>query len=561
MTTGFFELALVVCLATLFGFVARAFKQPLIVAYLATGLLVGGMHFFGVASRETLKVFSDLGVMFLLFLVGLEINYSSLRFVGRPALIIGLAQVGITSVVGFLIVHSLGFNNLSSFYIGVALSFSSTVVVVKLLTDRRDLESLYGKLSVGMLLVQDVVALLILTILTGLGEGNTFSFLAIGIAIFKASLLLFIVFWMSRKVFPLLVHTVGSSQELLFLSSIAWLFIFAAFVNWLGFSIEIAGFLAGLSLANSFLAFQIANRIRPLRDFFMVIFFVMLGSSLVFSDLHGLGISVILLSFFVLVGNPLIVLVIMGLMGYSKRTSFFTGITAAQISEFSLILAALGFRLHHLDDRIVALITAVGIITIILSTYAIVYADAVFGKIAKFFVLFDKRRRKDEGRGSTIFKKPIVLIGYHRTGRSIAHHLRKEDLLVVDFDPVVFEQLRAEGYACIFGDIGDSEVFEKTNLKEARLIISTVPGVEDDILLLRFLRLVNPRPKLIVRAETEQDALVLYEEGADYVLLPHISSGHHLGKAITTSPIGLTILNTLKEKDLEFMSGIKAVVK
>lgn len=560
MTTGIFELAFIICLAAFFGLIARALKQPLVVAYLTAGLVVGAIHFFGTSPKEVFKVFSDLGVMFLLFLVGLEINYTSLRFVGKPAFIIGFFQVFVTASVGFFISRTLGFSDLASAYIGIALAFSSTVVVVKLLTDRKELESLYGKLSVGMLLVQDVIALLVLTTLTALGEGGGFSGPALLFAMLKAVVLLYIVFFMSRKVFPTLLRAVGGSQELLFLSSVAWLFIFASLVHWLGFSIEIAGFLAGLALGNSFLAFQIANRIRPLRDFFMVVFFVMLGSSLVLSNIEGLAIPVILFSLFVLIGNPLIILVIMGSMGYSRRTSFFTGVTAAQISEFSLILAAVGLKLGHLDERVVGMITAVGITTFILSAYAIVHADTLFARVAKYLAVFERRKRREEGQATMLFRKPIILIGYHRTGRSIARHLNKEDLLVIDFDPEVVQKLRGEGYACIFGDVGDGEVIEKANIKEARLVISTIPGMEDDILLVRLCKDLLPRPKLILRAESEEDALCLYKEGADYVLLPHVSSGHHLGATIASQG-GLAVLDDLRQKDMALLRNSEEILK
>ncbi|MDE1970447.1 MAG: cation:proton antiporter [Patescibacteria group bacterium] len=553
MTPLFFELAFVMCLAAFFGLVARALRVPTLIAYLATGVVVGALHLSGTTiSQDTFSVFSDLGVMFLLFLIGLEINYASLRFVGKPAFVIGVTQVVVTSLVGVAIAYGLGFSWMAAGYIGIALSFSSTVVVMKLLSDKRDVESLYGKLSVGMLLVQDVIALFVLTVLTGIGGDTTPSLLMGLFAVGKAIVVLGVVFWMGRTIFPFLVDAVGDSPELLFLVSIAWLFVFVAFVSWMGFSIEIAGFLAGLALANSFMVSQIATRIRPLRDFFIIVFFVTLGASLAVTELHAMFIPLITLTLFVLIGDPLIVLIIMGIMGYSKRTSFFTSVTSGQISEFSFILAAVGLRLHQIPPSITALITAIGIITFIVSAYGITESDVLFARLRTFLSFFERAHHKKDKTVHPAFSKPFVLLGYHRTGVSIARHFPKHDLLIIDFDPEVFQELKREGYACIFGDIGDGEVFEKVRLEEARIIISTIPHIEDNLLLLRIVNATTPRPKCIVRADNEREALALYKEGADYVLLPHMSSGHHLGKAISTSA-GIAALHELRDNDIELM--------
>ena len=492
MTTALFQLAIVIVLASGFGILARLFRQPTILAYLATGAIIGYFGFFDLANQETFKVFSDLGIMFLLFLVGLEINYSSLRMVGRASLIVGIGQIFFTVILGFFLGQFLGFPFLDALYIAVALTFSSTIIVVKLLADKKELHSLYGKISIGFLLVQDFIAILILIMLAGI-ETN-------GIALFSVML------WLGRKYFPFVFDVIAHSQELLFLASLAWVLALAAIVSRIGFSIEIAGFLAGLALANSSEHYQIASRVRPLRDFFIVIFFVLLGSSVVFANFQGFEMQIIILSLFVLIGNPLIVWAIMGVMGYRKRTLFLAGITVAQISEFSLIMTARGFQLGHISAGALATITAVGVITITLSTYLIEFGEHIFKYASRPLSLFERSTSAEDLIDTFEAKKQIIVIGCHRMGQSIVWNLPKQSILIIDFDPDVVGHLRSQGFDCLFGDIQDDEIFEKANLESAYLVISTSPDLDDNIGLLENLQRLKKQPKVIVRAETDEDA-------------------------------------------------------
>jgi Kef-type K+ transport system membrane component KefB len=556
--TELLQIAVIILVAAVLGVLARLFRQPLILAYLATGALAGYLNFLNLGNRTTLEVFADLGIMFLLFLVGLEINYTSLRLVGRPSVIVGLGQIIFTAGIGYFIARFLDFGIIASLYIATALTFSSTIIIVKLLSEKKDLGSLYGKISVGVLLIQDIVAILILIALAGMQSGdfswwNPALFAAKGIAVFG------FVLWLGRKILPFVFDRAARSSELLFLISLAWLFLLVTLISRIGFSIEIAGLLAGLALANSSEHFQIASKIRPLRDFFILIFFVLLGASLASSKLIGIGWPVVVFSLFVLIGNPLIVLVLMGLMGYRKRTSFLTGLTVAQISEFSLVLAALGYKLGHLTLPEVSLITAVGIITITLSTYLILYGDKIFRRLTGVLSIFERRRLKEDWAPGEGFRKPIILIGAHRTGQSIMLNLPLDDLLVIDFDPEIIELLRKHRVDYLFGDIGDEEILTKANLGSAKLVISTSPDLEDNLALLEALDKLDRRPKTILRAETEKDAELLYSRGADYVLLPHFTSGQYLGKTIAVDP-EMKILESLKQRDLEMLQNRKKLM-
>lgn len=555
MTIGLFELAVVILLAAALGVVTKLLRQPIILAYLIAGLLISFFGFTHLVSQETFQIFSHLGVMFLLFLVGLELNYISLRLVGKTSILIGLGQIAFTSLFGYFIALLLGFVPLQAIYIAVALTFSSTIIVVKLLSDKKDLNSLYGKISVGFLLVQDFVAILILLFLAGLSNENSAStFLTIIFTIGKGIALFVVMLWLSQRILPFVFDRIARYQELLFLLSLAWLFLVAAVVSRIGFSIEIAGLLAGLAMANLSEKFQIASRISSLRDFFILIFFVILGSSVKFSEIGGFVWPIIIFSFFVLIGNPLIVLVIMGLLGYRKRTSFFAGVTVAQISEFSLILAAAGFKAGHINQEVVAIISSVGIITIGLSTYLIVYADRIYKLISKILSIFEKKQVNEPVISSESFIKPVILIGCHRTGEAIAMNLPREDVLIIDFDPEVVTRLREKGYATLYGDARDREIFEVSKMVQAKLIISTSPDLEDNLTLLEELKNISPKPKIVVRAETEQDALIAYQAGADYVLLPNFTAGQYFGKTIILDP-EMNILKELKNRDLELLEN------
>ncbi len=553
-----FELTIIITLATLLGFLVRALKQPLLVAYLGAGAILAYLGFFNNLNQETFRLFADLGIMFLLFLVGLEINYKSLKIVGKTSVIVGIGQIVFTALIGFLIARLFGLPFIAAAYVSTALTFSSTIIIVKLLSDKKDTQSLYGKISIGFLLVQDMVAILLLIFLSSLDASNvSFNPIAILISLGKGIGIFALVMFLGYKIVPKVFNVFSHSQELLFLASTAWVFVIVSAVYTLGFSIEIAGFLAGLALANSAEHFQIANKIRPLRDFFVLLFFIMLGGSFLVSGISEIIMPVIVFSLFVLIGNPLIVLIIMGLMGYRKRTSFLAGITVAQISEFSLILAARGQQLGHLSDQNVALITVVGIITITLSSYIVVYANQIFEFLSPALSLFERKNPSDGILPSELIEKPIVLVGFHRTGKSLVHNLNKKDLLVIDFDPSMIKHLDEGGFTHLFGDIADPEVFEKAVTRLTKLIVSTSPDVHDNLALIAMLKRRKKRPNLIVRAETEHDAETLYAAGADYVIFPNLSAGHYLGKALEKNFKASTLIQ-LKNRDLQVLRHQKS---
>lgn len=519
--------------ASLFGFLAKLLRQPLIVGYLFAGFVLSILQVFGSEQRPLLEDLSVFGVTFLLFLVGLEMKIRELPTVGKVALLTGVGQIVFTSVIGYFIAQLLGFDSIASLYIAVALTFSSTIIVVQLLSEKHDIQSLYGKIAVGFLLVQDFVAILILVLLAGFQSGEP-SYGDLGIVVAKGLLLIGGIYFFSRFVLSWFFDRVAVvSSELLFITSIAWALAVSGFASlpWVGFSPEIGGFLAGLALANSSEHLQIASRVRPLRDFFITIFFFLLGAKMVAGITPTLLLPAIIFSLFVLIGNPLIVMGVMGFMGYRRRTSFLASVTVAQISEFSLILVAMGAKLGHIGEGIVGVVSVVGVITMTVSTYLILNSQKIYGYLKNALLIFEREKTKESAyEHEEKLSGHIVLVGANRTGTALLPVLRKqpEPLLVIDFNPEVVERLGAEGVKVMYGDIADNDSLSLLNLPQAKFIMSTVTDLEDNLLLLGHTRGFSTRPISVFVASTPAEALRLYEAGADYVMVPRVVSGEYL---------------------------------
>lgn len=546
------ELAVLLSVAAIIGLVARLLRQPMILAYLVVGALISTVGFLPIADSPMYRTFGDLGVTFLLFLVGLEINVSALRKVGKASVILGLGQIVFTFAGGMLIGLFLGLSPVSAAYISIALTFSSTVIVVKLLSERQDMNSLYGKLSLGILLVQDVVAILLLIVLAGFKAGNAVTIAPVIFTVCQALLMFGLAYWLGRTIMPIVFQKIARSEELLFMTSLAWVFVVAAIVQALGFSIEIGGFLAGISLANSSTHYEIASRIRPLRDFFIALFFIVLGSTVVLANMSGLSGPIIVFSLFVLIGNPIIVLIIMGFMGYHRRTSFMTGVTVAQISEFSLVLAALGLKLGHITTQDVTIITGVGVITIALSSYMVIYGDELYRYMTPVVAWLHRGNTPMEPVGKSPFDRPILLIGAHRIGRSIALSLPKNKMTIIDSDPDVITELQAHKFRTLFGDVADYDLLQDLPFQRIKLVIATMPNLNDNLHLLDYLKKhpTRGRRRVVLRADNDAEATLLYKHGADYVLQPQLSSGQYFGKMIAgDKKFDLPILDQLRAHD------------
>ena len=553
MTSAFFAVGIIIAAAAVFGAVARNFKQPLILAYILVGVLVAGLGIFnGEEVSSTLDFLAELGIAFLLFLIGLELKILDVRYLGRIALFTGLGQIIFTSTIGFFLAKLIGFGNLEAVYVAIALTFSSTIIIVKLLTEKRDLNSLYGKIAVGLLLVQDLVAIIALITITAIGAEG-FSVGGFGLTFILGVVFVAVTYGISRYVAPFIFDAVAKNVELLFISSIAWAMMFASLSAAMGFSIEIGAFLAGVGLATLKEEHQIAARIRPLRDLFIVIFFISLGLKLSFGNILASLPPAIFLSLFVLVGNAVIMMAIMGYLGFKKRTAFMVSLTIAQISEFSLIIVALGLEEGHVSNHLVNVITIVGIITISISSFLILNSSKIYKKISKYLSIFQRKVLTEKVlEEEKEFADHIVLIGVGRLGGEMLWNLKKKgkDILAIDFNPSTVRALIDEGYSVLFGDISDEEILGKSNMKKAELIISTVHNPDDTEELLSFLKDENIRAPVIVTASNASEALKYYQKGASYVIIPRILSSHYVSLLLEDSQINQLYSGKLKEKHL-----------
>lgn len=539
MGSIFFEITIVLCLTAVIAIIFRLLKQPPMLAYILTGMLIGPFAFFKIHNLEVLKNFSELGITLLLFLLGLELQLRDLRPVGKAIITAGTAQVFLTGALAFGASMLLGFPVLSSFYISVALTFSSTIIVVKLLSDKKDLHSLYGKLSIGLLLVQDFFAILLLILLSGYKPvANPLLILeSFALILCKCIIIFTVIINLSRAILPRIIHKIARSQETLFLFSLAWVFGISAFLSapFIGFSIEIGGFLAGIALANSVENFQIAAKIRPLRDFFITIFFVFLGIQMGFGNIGQILLPVLLLFLFVLFIKPVIVMFLIGLLGYRKRTSFFTGTAIAQVSEFSLIIVVLGQKVGQIPESVVSLVTLVAVLSFATSPYIITHSNMVYRKIGKWLSFFELNVQSKEAIVEEVeFADHILIIGGRRMAETILETLKstKEHMVVVDFDPDTIKKLQDQGVDTIFGDIVDPEIQERAGIAKARLVVSTLSDLEDNLLLIKVAKRMNKQIKVVLLAYDIEEARILYRDGADYVVLPHLAGGRQIAHAL-----------------------------
>lgn len=551
----FIEITIILAMALGVSMLMRVLKQPLIIGYILTGIIVGPYAFNLVHSEGTIELFSKLGITILLFIVGLSLNPSVIKEVGKVSAFTGIAQVVFTSAIGFIIALVLGIDRIAAIYVAIGLTFSSTIIILKLLSDKGDINKLYGRIAIGFLIVQDVIATIILLVTSAVSQSdaNTNIALFIGYTLMKGVFLITIVMTFSNIVLPRIQKFIAASQELLFIFSITWGLGFAVLFYYLGFSVEIGALVAGVAMSMTPYAYEVSSRLRPLRDFFIVLFFILLGSQMVLDNIFLLLFPAAILSLFVLIGNPIIVIILMNLLGYSKRTGFQTGLTVAQISEFSLILAALGFQVGHISREVLSLITLVGLITIAGSTYLILYSDKIYPRIENILTLFALRKNKREKGSEEDYE--AILFGYQRVGTDFIKSFEKLgfDFIVVDFDPTSIDLLEEKHIAHKYGDAKDPEFLNELELKKIKYVVSTIPDHETNVMLINKIRQLNKRAIILVIAQTRDETHSLYEVGATYVIVPHYLGAQYASKLMTKYGVSKHEYNQLKKKHIQYL--------
>jgi len=530
----FTEFALLLIISAVAGAVAMALRQPVLIAYIAVGIVVGPAVLGLVAAKDEIDLLAEVGVAVLLFVVGLKLDLQHVRHIGPVALATGLGQLAFTIVFGFLLTLLLGKSAIEALYVAVALTFSSTIIIVKLLSDKREIDSLHGRIAVGFLIVQDVAVVLAMMVMSTLRPGAEGDLSEVATSlILRVALCAGSLYVLMRHVLPRLVATMARSQEVLLVFAVGWGTGLAAIGEWAGFSKEAGAFLAGFSLASTAYRDAINARLTGIRDFLLLFFFIDLGAKLDFSTLGGEIVPAVVLSAFVLVGNPLIVMAIMGTMGYRKRTGFLAGLTVAQISEFSIVFVAMGISLGHVGVEALGLTTLVGLVTIALSTYMILYSHPLYDRLAPWLGIFERKHPHREGaaaHGAHDTTPPdVVVIGLGRYGLQLAEGLRASGLRVlgVDFDPEVSLAVRRKGLPVRYGDATEGAFAETLPLTPQTWLVSTLPDLASNRALLHTLREIRFHGHVAVVAREQSDGPALRHLGVATVLYPLTNAVEH----------------------------------
>ncbi len=520
--TVLFELGIILVVAGVLALLIKLLRQPLIPAYILAGIIVGPLVLGLISNNSIVFSLSEIGVAFLLFYAGLEISFKKLKETGKIAGLAGLIQVVGLLALGFFASLLIGFLTVEALYIGLVVAFSSTMIVVKLLADKQQLNTLHGRITLGILLIQDIAAILALTFISGSGE---LSIMFILVSLLKLGFFVVIAYILA-KLSNYIFEIAARSTELVFLVSIAFLFLFSMVSYFAGLSIVIGAFFAGLALSNSKFKVEIQGGISSIRDFFAVIFFVALGIQLTLFPLYLLYLFFVPL-ILTLIFKPLAVMIVMKLFSYKRRVSFLTGVSLAQTSEFSLIILGQGLILGHISQELFSMLVLLTIVSMSLTTYVLRYASFLSNIFSPLLNLFGKENDEEELESIPTKKNKIVIFGCHRMGSLFLDEFSgmKKSILVVDFNPDIIKALMRKKVSCIYGDFANREVLEKANLESAEIVITTIPGLEDNLLLIKKVKEKNKKAVIFVSADRISHAEALYKAGADYVILPQVIGG------------------------------------
>lgn len=543
MSSLFLEFSFVFLFVFILAYLLSKLKQPPIIGYIFAGILLGPMFFDMLTQNGLYEMFSHIGISFLLFLVGIHLNISLIKEVGTVALLTGIGQIFFTVIFGILLASLLGFSMNTAIILAIGLAFSSTIIIVKLLSDKNALETLYGKISLGFLLVQDFVAVLILLAVgTYISYASGENILLVGINLLIALVVALFLFIVTKPLVSFLFKR-NEKSEIIFLFAIAWCFGISALYDYLGFSLEIGALLAGASLASTTFHHEISARIRPLRDFFIILFFIVLGSEVfaysqdispgdstgllseqtqVLNDLLSLLPHALLLSALVLIGNPIIVFIIMHLLKYSSKVAFLSGLAVSQISEFSLIIGFLALQGDLISAKELSLLTLVMIITVFFSSYLFYHGESLYKKFKPFFSLFDHKNPKDK-YAILHEEHDYLFLGLNTLEERQLKKLNTmfNKILVVENSTKRIHQLKKNNIPYVYGDVSNIEFLNEFSLDNIKVCVSFHEDFETNYMIVENIRKVNKQALVVVLATNEEEAIELYGIGADYVVVPH----------------------------------------
>jgi len=524
------DIGLAIVAATALAYVARFLNQPLLLGYIGAGLIIGPPGLGLVHDEVLIAELAELGLAFLMFIVGLEIDLKKLISSGRIGAFVGTIQVTLCAVIAFGAVLLLGFSGLPALYLGVASAFSSTMIVVKLLSDKSELDTVDGRLTLGILLMQDILAIVVLAVQPNLQDP---SLLPIVLSLLKGAALLGGALLVARYILPRLFQFAAKSPEIVLISAVSWCLLIGYFAVLANFSIAMGALIAGVTLSAFPYSLDVVAKIRGLRDFFVTLFFVALGMQLQIGSI-GIVIAALVLSAVVIVSRFATVGPTLYALRYGSRVGTLSSIATAQTGEFALVIAALGVSLGQIETSITSVLALTLVITSTLSTYMIMANHALARRAVAALkrIGIDERPEPTTGLDPHEGHRDVVMLGFHRTASSFIYECQGtapgRDLLVVDFSPEVHRALTRLDIPIVYGDISHLDTLEHAGLEDAGIVLSTVSEDflrgTDNITMLRQVRRLNPGARVILTAETLERARQMYAEGADYVILPRIET-------------------------------------
>ena len=519
-STIFLQLAAVLATAAAVSIIMRVLRQPLIIGYMLSGIICGPSLLNLIHDHTAFQSFSQIGIALLLFIVGLGLNVSVIKSTGKPVFLVFLLNVILVGSVSFGMGNVFGLPQTEAVLLAVGMLFSSTIVVVKNLVDKREQHRLYGQIAIGILLVEDLAAtfsLVFLAAAKGGGGGAEQIFELIGKGLLLGGAMTFFGWFVMSR----LVKFFAGNQEFLFTFALAWAFSVAAVFDIAGFSLEVGALAAGVTLASLPYAQEISSRLKPLRDFFLLLFFISLGSTLTLAGITDALLPALALAAIALMVKPFSVSAGLGLLGFTKETGFKVAAHLSQTSEFSVILISIAAAEGLASTKTLNVLTLAMFITIAVSSYLMKYDDKIFRRFSTFLGLFERNiLHNDHG------KKPdykLVLFGYHRGGHEFVSTFRdmKKKYIVVDYNPEVIETLERQHITHVYGDATDYGLLEELGIGKAEMIVSILPGHTTNRELLKYYMQQNPKGIFICHAKDYDTAADLYEHGASYVMLPH----------------------------------------
>lgn len=526
------DIGLIILFATILAFISRLFRQPLILAYIVAGVILGPIGLNLISNISIIQAFAEIGIAFLLFIVGMEINFSKLKHVSFPAILTGFINSAILFSTGFLIAHLLGFTKLEPYYFGIIIAFSSTMLVLKLLSDKEELSTLHGRVIIGVLLLEDLLAILAISMFSS----PVFTPSSLLLYLVKGAALLVIALLVGKVFLPPIFKFAAKSQELLFLASISTCFGFALFCYYLNFSIIIGAFIAGVALGTLPYSTEIVWKIKPLKDFFVTLFFVSIGMLLVFTNFTSILKPFLILLGVIWIAKPIILTLLVKSQGYTIRTAALTGISLTQIGEFALIIVSAGLVLGHISQEMFTLTVFLLVTTMVTTSYILKHNNQIFNFLSpalKILEIIPTYKETLEYKTKKL-KKPIIIFGGHRTGRVVIDELKKlkKEVIVVDFNPDIIKILMRKRIPCVYGDVSNPDVLKEANIKNSPLVISTIPHLQDNLFLIKNIREIDKKIPVFVTAIHMHEAKTLYKEGASYVILPHILTGEMISEIL-----------------------------